>query len=94
MLVSYRIEFVNLFYPLYFGLFRDLRGIITVPTQGSESGFDKSDGRKYSCLQGRFSTVTVGPDLTEPNEALPSQRNNPQGGRQISTDTITTKGMR
>jgi hypothetical protein len=34
-------------------------------------------------LQGRFSTVTVGPDLTKPNEALPSQRNNPRG-RQIA----------
>jgi hypothetical protein len=47
----------------------------------------KSDSRKYSCLQGRFSTVTVGLDLTKPNEALPSQRNNPQEGRQIPTDS-------
>jgi hypothetical protein len=58
-----------------------------VQTQGSESGSGKSDSRKYSCLQGRFSTVTVGPGLTKPNEALPSQRNNSQEGRQISTDS-------
>jgi hypothetical protein len=58
-----------------------------VQNQGSESGIGKSDSRKYSCLQGRFSTVTVGLDLTKPNEALPSQRNNSQEGRQISTDS-------
>jgi hypothetical protein len=78
------LNLLNLFFTsLYFGLFRDLRGIISVQTQGSESGSGKSDRRKYACLQGRFSTVTAGPDLTEPNEALPSQRNKPQGGRQI-----------
>jgi hypothetical protein len=54
-----------------------------VQTQGSESGSGKSDRRKYSCLQGRFSTVTVGPDFPEQNEALPSQRNNSQEGRPI-----------
>jgi hypothetical protein len=77
---------LNLFIFPYFGLFRDLRGIITVQTQGSQSGIGKSDSRKYSCLQGRFSTVTIGLGLTKPNEALPSQRNNSQEGRQISTD--------
>jgi hypothetical protein len=73
------LNLLNLFTSLYFGLFRDLRGIITVQTQGSESGSGKSDRRKYSCPQGRFSTVTIGPDFPEPNEALPSQRNNPRG---------------
>jgi hypothetical protein len=55
-----------------------------VQIQGSESGLGKSDSQKYSCLQGRFLTVTVGLDLTKPNEALPSQRNKSTAGRQIS----------
>jgi hypothetical protein len=77
---------LNLFASLYFGLFQDLRGIISVQTQSSESGSGKSDRRKYSCLQGRFSTVTIGSDFPEPNEALPSRRNNhPKVAK--STDT-------
>jgi hypothetical protein len=77
------LNLLNLFLLPSFRSFSRPRGIITVQTQGSESGMGKSDRRKYSCLQGRFSTVTVGPDFPEPNEALPSQRNNPQEGRQI-----------
>jgi hypothetical protein len=71
----------------YFPFFRPLLGAslrrFRCQMKGSESGMSKSDSRKYSCLQGRFSTVTVCLDLLESNEALPSQRNplteDPQG---------------
>jgi hypothetical protein len=61
---------LNLFIFPFFGLFRDLRGIITVQTQGSESGSGKSDSQKYSCPQGRFSTVTVRPGLSRTKRSL------------------------
>jgi hypothetical protein len=64
------LNLLNLFTSLYFGLFRDLRGIISMKTQGSESGSGKSDRRKYSCLQGRFSTVTFRPGLSRAKRSL------------------------
>jgi hypothetical protein len=84
MLYSYRFEFVKLvFTSLYSVFFETFEELLRCKLKVARAARASLTAENTLACKEDFRQSPLGSDFPEPNEALPSQRNNSQEGRQI-----------
>jgi hypothetical protein len=68
-----------LFTSLYFGLFETFEELLRCKLKVARAARASLTAENTLACKEDFRPSPLGPDFPEPNEALPSQRNNPQG---------------